>query len=279
MRIDNEHKRVYVRQSWLKDMMLCPERARFAIASPEFKTVNDSAAIGTAVHAGIERILTSGASRRDATLAALGKFRELQSAPTGVKVTNINPTEYDDHIIRLVKAFETDILPHVPAGGQSELQFEVPTGTSANGYEIWFEGTIDYLTKDGIWDWKTASRKYSQFEKQAQDIQASIYNYAGVKLGLVNPDSVFNFGVMIRLKSAYGQIVTIKRDSTHSDFVIQQALSAVNYVFAMTNNDKLFDKKWLINDQHYLCSSRWCPWWSLCKGAHISEPLNSAEEA
>jgi hypothetical protein len=61
MRIDRETNRVFVRQSWLKDMLLCPERARLAVVQPEFKTQNDSAAIGTSVHAGIESVLAGNA--------------------------------------------------------------------------------------------------------------------------------------------------------------------------------------------------------------------------
>ena len=62
MKVDEENKRVFVRQSWLKDMLLCPERSRLSVVKSEFKTNNDSAVIGTAVHAGIEAVLTKKCS-------------------------------------------------------------------------------------------------------------------------------------------------------------------------------------------------------------------------
>ena len=275
MKIDQENKRVLVRQSWLRDMLLCPERARFSQVKPEFKTINDSAAIGTAVHAGIEAVLSQNVSVSDAPQISLAKFRQLESESPGINHTNINPDTWHGHVVALTAAWAKDIYPKIPLGGACETPFEVFTGQSINGYELWFEGTMDYLHPNGIWDWKTAARKYSVYEKQSQDIQASIYCFAGNKMGVVKEQSMFNFGVIIRVEKAYGQIISINRSKAHSDFVIQQALSAVAYGFAMTDNTGVpTDNRWLINDQHYLCSQRWCSWWSICKGAHISEPDN-----
>ena len=268
MRIDTETNRVFVRQSWLKDMLLCPERARLAVTKPEFRTQNDSAAIGTAVHAGIEAVLSQRVSVADAPDVSLIKFKELESV--GVNHTNVNPDSWHDHVLGLTQAWVKDIFPKVPLGGSCETPFAVPTGAFVNGMELEW----------GIWDWKTSARKYSALEKQSQDIQSSIYSYAGYKLGITKEKSVFNFGVMIRVNNAYGQIVSVNRSKAHSDFVISQAMSAVAYGFAMTNNTGIpADERWLINDQHFLCSQRWCSWWSVCKGAHISEPDNNAEEA
>ncbi len=278
MRIDRLTNRVFVRQSWLKDMLLCPERARLSVVQPEFKTQNDSAAIGTAVHAGIESVLAGHATTSDAPYVSLTKFKELESA--GINHTNVNPELWHSHVRGLTEAWVRDIMPHVPLGGQTEVPFSVSTGTIVNGMELWFEGTMDYLHEWGIWDWKTAARKYSILEKQSQDIQSSIYSFAGHRLGITKEKSIFNFGVMIRVSDSYGQIVSVSRSKAHSDFVIKQAMSAVTTACAiMKDNDLPTDERWLINDQHYLCSQRWCPWWSVCKGAHISEADNNAEEA
>jgi hypothetical protein len=109
MRIDKETNKVFVRQSWLKDMLLCPERARLGVVQPEFKTQNDSAAIGTAVHAGIEAVLAGNASVTDAPEVSLIKFKELESV--GVNHTNVNPDSWHNHVLGLTKAWVNDILP------------------------------------------------------------------------------------------------------------------------------------------------------------------------
>lgn len=276
MRIDKTTNRVFVRQSWLKDMMLCPERARLSVVQPKFKTTNDSAAIGTAVHSGIEAIL-SGADVASGVDVSLSKFKELEQS--GVNHTNVNPEHWHGFVVSLTRAWASDIAPKVPLGGQCEVPFAVPTGAVIRGMELWFEGTIDYLHSEGIWDWKTAARKYSTLEKQTQDIQSSIYCYAGNKLGITQEESIFRFGVMVRAKESYGQIVTVNRTKAHSDFVVKQAMSAVELACAMMGEQELpTENRWLINDQHYLCSQRWCPWWSVCKGAHISELDNETGE-
>jgi hypothetical protein len=277
MKVDEVNKRVFVRQSWLKDMLLCPERSRLSVVQPEFKTTNDSAAIGTAVHAGIEAVLNNHCSPTDAYVLSLARFAEMEAE--GIRHTNVEPSTWHSHVVGLTNAWVKDIYPNVPQGGSSEVKFSVPTGSYVNDYELWFEGTMDYLHEDGIWDWKTAARKYSLNEKQSQDVQSSIYTFAGTKLGVLNDCSSFNFGVMIRVRDAYGQIITVNRTKAHTDFVIKQTMSAVAYGFAMTNGTGIpTDNRWLINDQHYLCSERWCPWWSVCKGAHISGLDNETGE-
>ena len=277
MKVDEENKRVFVRQSWLKDMLLCPERSRLSVVKSEFKTNNDSAVIGTAVHAGIEAVLTKKCSLSEVDEFSLQAFKVFEAE--GIKHTNVDPSSWHSHVVNLSNAWARDIYPKVPQGGSSEVKFSVPTGSYVNDYELWFEGTMDYLHEDGIWDWKTAARKYSLSEKQSQDVQSSIYTFAGTKLGVLNDCSSFNFGVMIRERDAYGQIITVNRTKAHTDFVIKQAMSAVAYGFAMTNGTGIpTDNRWLINDQHYLCSERWCPWWSVCKGAHISGLDNETGE-
>jgi hypothetical protein len=264
-----EDGKVFVRQSWLKDMMLCPHRALLAQRAPEFAKTNDSAAVGIAVHAGIEQFLNGG-SADAAAQAANAKMRELIDA--GLRTTNLDPADLTHYVSGLFAAWVKDIRPHVPADGTCEYHFQVPTGRTVCGFEMWFEGTMDYVAPAGLWDWKTSSRKYSPAEKQAQDIQASLYWFAATQLGLVHPEVPFNFGVMIRTASPYGQVVGVRRTAAHANFVIAQAVSAVTYALAVAGHDK-----WLMNDQHHLCSERWCPWWSICKGAHISEPDNASE--
>ena len=52
----NVHYRV--RQSWLNDFMLCPERSRLAITLPQWRSGSGATAIGTGIHAAIEWAMT-----------------------------------------------------------------------------------------------------------------------------------------------------------------------------------------------------------------------------
>ena len=276
MRIDEENKRVYVRQSWLGDAMLCQERGRRMMVSPEFRTTNDSAVMGTAVHAGIEAVLTNKIDARDAHHVSVAKLNHIKETEN-VKVTNTDPSSWEDLVRSMTNAWVSGVLPEVPLGGDSERKFEYSSDTFVNGYELWFEGTMDYMHDTGLWDWKTAARKYSLLEKQTQSIQASIYAGYALSTGDVSLDAEgnvdFTFGVMIRNMKGESQLVRIKRSSAHVMWVTEQATTLVRLALAMREDDG-FNKPWLKNDQHFLCSARWCPWWSVCKGVFVQDKDN-----
>lgn len=278
MRIDEETKRVYVRQSWLGDSMLCQERGRRMIVSPEFRTTNDSAAMGTAVHAGIEAVMRGVIDPKDAHHVSVRKLDQLRDE--GIKVTNTDPSTWEDLVRSMTNAWVSGIYPEVPLGGVSERKFEYNSGSVVGGYELWFEGTMDYSHESGLWDWKTAARKYSLLEKQTQSIQASVYAGHALSEGMVDEDGTvsFTFGVMIRTMKGDSQLVRIKRNSAHVMWVTEQAKTLVGSALALRSQDGSWNRSWLKNDQHFLCSDRWCPWWSVCKGVFIQDTDNQLGE-
>jgi len=282
MRIENN--KIFIRQSWLGDALMCPERARLSALHPETRKENDSAMMGTAVHAGIEAVLKEELDPQYIGEHSVEAFRmreqELHALGKSINITNTDPKNWDKHINSMAEAWVRDIYPQVPRGGITEFKFETKVGAIANElfeYELWFEGTMDYFHPQGIWDWKTAARKYYEAEKQSQNIQSAIYAESAVTLGMMNYDVDFTFGVMIRNASSTGQILTVNRTASHGQWIINQTKSLVNTLLTMQKN--LPQEKWLVNDQHYLCSQRWCPVWSMCKGSYLTGDNNNAEEA
>lgn len=271
MRFDPDNNRILVRQSWIGDAMICPQRAKYALAYPNLRTGSDATAIGTGVHASIERYLreeiadAESFSRNTAESVA-------QELSKGVKQTAISRDE--GKMWRCVDAMATawwdDIRPYVRLGGSTEHKFQSPLGvTASNGMDIWLEGTMDYVSPDGVlWDWKTASRTYSLREKHTQSHQATCYVAAARQLGLT-PDTgeptLFRFGVMVRQESPKAQIVTVSRDANQVGFLKRQIKSVVDGALGVWGNDD-----WTMNDQHFLCSDTWCDYWTMCKGAHWS---------
>lgn len=276
---DGIHQRIYVRQSWLNDALMCPQRAHLIEKHPEMRRENDSALMGTAVHAGIEQVLNGQVSPSDIGDFCVGWFRskkaELESEGREVNITNTDPKNWNTHISSMAQAWVNDILPHVPAGGETEVKFSVPIKRVENHlfeYDLWFEGTADYVHSTGVWDWKTAARKYYEAEKQSQNIQSSVYATALTTLGKIDYTVNFNFGVMIRNASSTGQIVNVTRTEQHAEWIIGQAVSVVNSFLLATN---LGDEPRVMNDQHHLCSERWCPVWSKCKGSALSNTTDT----
>jgi len=272
MRFDPTTNRVYIRQSFLGDYLLCPQRAKYGITKPQMKRGSDATAIGTAVHAGIEAVLCGDITDED-TFCDLVTSHVLVELDKDIKHTGITDDmpKLWECVEAMSVAWWTKIRPHVPLGGLVEHSFTSPTGMlTANGMEIWFEGTIDYVAPDGIlWDWKTSTRPYFGKEKQKIAHQPTVYIDAmrtnGVIPNGVEP-TLFRFGVMVRQETPKAQIITMSRGQDQVAWIRRQTKSCADTAIASWGA-----QDWVMNDTSALCSAKWCDFWSICKGAHWTE--------
>ena len=269
MRHDTDENKIWVRQSWLNDVMICPERARLGIQYPQYRIGSDATHIGTAVHKGIETIL-GGASADDGVRSAQDELERLiTEEPFRVNSTN-GEGEMREHVVNLTRAWVSGILPEVELGGHIEKTFGVPIFVledHPDQPEVWLGGTMDYVEPNGtVWDWKTAARKYSQLEKQKQSIQATAYVLATHAMGLGPLPTTFKYGVVTRTSNPVAQVVPIVRTQAHVDWFKQQVYTVVDSYFHIG-----LLRPWMANDQHNLCSEKWCPYWSICKGSRLSD--------
>lgn len=263
MRIDRTNKRVYVRQSSLNDMVICPERSRLKDVLPTFITSTDATVMGTSVHHGIEQIL-GGMDPDLARGEAWEMFLHLFSK--GFKETNLDPEKYSSHIDSMMIAFIEGIMDEVVFGGEVEWKFTAPLGMTIDGYEVFVEGTMDYIDPNGvIWDWKTSSRAYNGRDKQATSIQASVYALAAVENGKSDFPVDFRYGVMVRQDNPKAQIVYLTRTKAHIDWIRSTIEPVIRYALTVG-----YEHSWMRNDTSALCSDKWCSHWSVCKGAYLS---------
>jgi hypothetical protein len=261
---------VWFRQSWLDTAMRCGERGRNAIVRPEWdQAYGDSALIGTAMHHAAEQNLNGTISDDEVAQAAFEKALQLCETET-VKWTKWStPGELAAHAERCAVGWLEGIKPSVELGGQTEVEFKVPLFTRPNGRVVGIKGQIDYIEPSGLpWDWKTAARAYNQREKQLSAVQPTVYTTAIVKGGLASVDVplTFRYGITIRgERQAKPQIVEVTRYASHIDWLIDNLNTYV------TMGERLgLDVPWPRDDDHYLCSATWCPWWSACKGARLT---------
>jgi len=254
---------VAIRQSWLNDFLLCPERARRNVVEPDANIGSDLTVIGTAMHAVIEQVL-SGEIDPGAAAEAAPEALQMAAEAEPWKSTGLTPEEMVGQTRLMSAAWADNVYPIMPPGGQVEYRFEFQIG-EADGTPVWFEGTIDYVAPNNtVWDHKSASRKYQQWEKQRWAVQPSVYCAAAVHDGLVTQVPVkFFYDVMLR--NGDTQIVELQRDIGHISFVRKQALSAAQFALRYG-----MDNPWPLNDQSALCSHIWCPFWDTCKGADMS---------
>ncbi len=263
MKINETEKRIYVRQSWLGDMAICPERARLGHVRPDLRTGSDATIIGTALHAGIESVLDNRSKEfGDMLEVVANEYETLET--TNYKKTNIDEEKIPAYLESMSLAFYNNILPNVELGGSVEHYFQAPLGIEINGYGIWLEGTMDYITPSGvIWDWKTSSRTYNIKEKQKSAVQPTVYAEAAVQLGLCPDYPVqFRYGIMVRTETPKHQIATVERTEQHGLWLRHLVRGAVTSALKTG-----YDDNWFMNDSSTLCSQAWCSYWEICKGA------------
>lgn len=272
LKIDHEARTVTFRQSWLGDARVCPERGRLAVVKPEWNQLDsDAALVGTAAHHEIEQALNGRPVTPGDTAYCWAKENIDPERVRWVKHESVEEIASLAHDLAMV--WHSDIAPLVPAGGKTEVPFEGDV-FEWGGYVVRIQGTVDYVSPTGLWDWKTSGWEYKPWEKQRWDIQSTVYLYAASRgfLGDVLPlDTPFRFGVMYKPRSKSGKcssdVVTVSRTQADVDWMFRQMRTYVDLALA---TDMAIS--WpLIDNENNLCSDRWCPWWSTCKGAHVSE--------
>lgn len=268
MFLDAEN-RLWFRQSWLKEFLDCPERARRkAVEADRPRTTSDSALIGTGVHTAIQKVLEGNADpdaiEDEANTAVLNLMMS-----EDVQFTKFEAGDLPTHASRCARVWADKILPEVKLGGRCEYNFSIIVD-EVLGMEIGLTGTVDYVGPDGesIWDWKTSGRKYNQGQYQKSSIQASTYATALSLQKEIEMPINFNFGVMIRgnEKKADAQIVTVERTIAHRDWFLKQLRDTARFVI-----QNGWHESWPTNDESYLCSSVWCEFYSTCRGAFITK--------
>lgn len=270
-----EVRSIGVRQSWVGNALMCLERGRLDITSPEFRSGSDATVLGTAMHSAIEQVLLGNCGLDGLGDAAIEGLETAMNRENW-KYTSVDPADMRPLAIAMSEAWGRDVYPQVELGGQVEYKFNVPLSSVMIGDEVVrinLEGTMDYVSPSGVlWDWKSAKRKYNQRELQKQNIQSQVYALAAIKSGLASDWPVrFNFGVMIRKKQSEGSITPIVRTHRHGLWIERQVVNLVSAALRMGINHT-----WPQIDQGYLCNSTWCSHWSQCKGAHL---IASDEEA
>lgn len=269
MIIDHNTNSIWFRQSWLDTAFRCPERGRQAVVKPEWDSMtSDSALIGTAVHHGIEQFLHG---HIDTPTQIAGEAETyLDSFNEEIKWTKYETqSELKEQADVCSRGWVDDILPNLPNldDAQPEVTFKIPLW-SQHGMTIGITGTIDLIADGQLWDWKTSARAYNARDKQKNAIQPTIYAMAALNSDLINQTSFpinFTYGIMIRGTKPKGQILSVTRHEGHADFATKRMMQLVD-MYMMFG----LDRTWPMNDDHFLCNSTWCPWWSICKGTHLT---------
>ncbi len=160
-----------------------------------------------------------------------------ESLPTGL-----------DSTVKLTVLHREKHAPLIdPADVQLELHRKLP-----NGWD--FEGHLDFVdTRGVVGDFKTAKRRWRQ-GRADKDLQATGYGY------LLDRPIDFGFWTLIDTgKSRYEEVLTTQRTTAQQDWLETAALDIADSIEAGSFPP---------NPDSYLCSEKWCDYWSRCMGSN-----------
>jgi hypothetical protein len=284
IQVDVETRTVTVRQSWLNTFLDCPERGRLSAIRAADDGPSDATAIGTAMHFAVEEALNAIIDGRppldldDMLQAFHNEFATIAEHGEGgvpmrwVKRKPIPAKKYGES---MVERFYNYVLPHLNPVA-TEVGFgPVTLGVSASGWTVRVQGSIDCVDYElGLVDWKSASRVYTPWEKRRWSVQPTVYLAAAQAEGLTLetdggiPD-VFHYVVMPDVPPEnrdWIQLIQVTRAGTQREWLVDQVADIATLVERMG-----FDVAWPKRDQHALCSEKWCPYWSGCKGKFLGD--------
>jgi hypothetical protein len=283
MRFDEQG--LHLRQSDINEWLNCPERFRRSIVESESEQPisheSDAALVGTVIHAAIEyEFLNGPQDRSKLDEIALHMYAKMCEEFRNNETISFNEASYGgkdskayEDIVGLVEKWFSSDIRHKYLKHDNvlvEWSFDVPL-CRINGVEIFLTGTSDLVIPNvAVIDWKTAGREYQRWEKQRWAVQPSVYTYAAHYENLFDHQPIaFTFHVFTRGRAGDVQNVECWRGQEHWEWLRNQIGPLVTQL--IDARDRGWVGAWQMNDQHALCSDKWCPYWSSCKGAHMKE--------
>lgn len=246
------------RQSWLNSAAICPERGRLITMEHMPYDATDSAAIGTACHAGIEATLRGDITTSEQAQPIMQEaFWEQESQPGFKYVKHSNR-----QAMKLIDTYFTqwwnlfDPYNRLQRGWELEQTF-LFTLVNDEHHIIEISGTYDAYDGFALYDWKTSGRgEYEVREYQRWAIQPTVYTAAMWSLHKVNPP----FKYVVMHKDGLQQFTCVRHEDDWA-WLAEQCVAHATMIEAAL-------PVWPKNDQHWLCSRRFCPAWDSCKGKH-----------
>lgn len=278
---------LHIHQSDLKNH--CLEKLRLETVAVGPRVENDAATVGTVLHATIEEELERGEFPNIGEALGFAAHTYLTTLETyQAEGRPYALSSFNDHsralqsLDSLVRAWyaceERATLLSATQEPMIEWQFDLlfdhfsvkKHGKKAEDIPVYLAGTSDIVWNNMVWDWKTSGSEFRVWEKQRWDRQPDVYTWAAAQAGLIQPDSDglyrFDFKVFVRrAEPVMPQTVTVFRSANNWRWLHTMIGRLVNMTYNMG-----LDREWPVDDQHVLCSPKWCTFFDMCKGAHVA---------
>ena len=230
---------------------------------------NNRAAIGTAIHAGVEAMWTeaiaSGEKDPNTSMmvdAAMESYKE----ETHDGVSFGQGEDENTSAIEIVKgtsAFVEDIVPFSAIPTEVEQYFSIDIDHPMVNM---LGGTVDYISKDTIADVKTSKRKSGA---EGHSVQQSIYKYLANENGRKIENNLIQQVVL--KKQPEGAILELEANIPHAKYLVNTILETLAVVHADIMPIELLLRP---NPKHMFCSDRFCAHYQNCpavKGSYETQ--------
>jgi len=257
--------RITLRQSWLGQLAMCPERARQDLLGISESTESSNTAIGTAVHYGIEQCLLDQMqtgepmTMRETQEIAVGEWN--RKVPEIVR-WNHKSTEAIEIIAANTEVWWNEVRPGLRPTAV-EHEFNLPLVLDHEP-EIWLKGTIDCVQEPGmpIIDWKNPGRKpHDAWEKKRWSVQAAAYTWAIGAEGESPAISTF--------EPREFEFVHLVKGTVHRTLVDVGPAEWASLVMLARSAGTLITANlpiWPLTMSGWHCSPKWCGAWATCRG-------------
>jgi hypothetical protein len=259
IKINNENIRI--RPSAIENFYGCAYQWGKSHLEGISSIANSRAAIGTAIHAGVEAMWTEAmASKkkepniRMMTDAAIDSWKE--QTKEGVQFGDgESEGTCAVEIIKGTQAFVEDIVPFTVIPKAVEKFFEVKLNSP---FIDSVGGTIDYLSDTTIGDVKTTKRKSGA---EGHSVQQSTYTY----LANANGENIANNVIqqIVLKKEPEGAILLLEPDIEHAKYLINGMLDVLDVVYKDIVPIEVMLRP---NPKYMFCSEKYCAHYKTCPG-------------
>ena len=245
--------KITLRPSSVDTFFTCPYQWYSVFILGKHTIPSARAAIGTAIHAGVETLWTEAIlsskiddNREKLTDAAIASYQEQHQA--GLEYDQgEDQTTAEAAVVQGVHTFCDDIVPFtaIPLHVEKRLTIKID-----NPIVQAISGTIDYISSDTIADVKTSRRKPVA---SSYTTQQSVYKFLAEKNGYNVQHNVIQ-GVVLKTRPE-GHIIKLEPKVDRARHLLNTMLETLRaYHEDKVSPEILFRG----NNKHYLCSPKYC---------------------
>jgi len=250
--IDYDGKAICIRPSAIDTFFNCPFQWAKVFLEGRVTIPNARAAIGTAIHKGVEEMwkeaqLTQNKEEVNLTMMCDAAIEEFQNLDTDLQYDpGENSRTAENEVIQGSKAFVEDIVPFVdiPIKVEHRIDIEVAHPIVSN-----VGGTIDYIAPGVLSDVKTSKRKPVA---QSYVTQQSTYKFLAESEGFDVSRATIQ-GVALT-KSPTGHVLELESNVPRAKYLINTMLDTLEAFHSGIAPNLLFRG----NPKYYLCSDKYC---------------------